>query len=63
MRIAESCSWSEAICLLSVMMTERYITPSPLGRARDVWMRVKTTEHNWSSLPQGITVGFVNLKL
>ena len=44
MRIAESCSWSEAICLLSVMMTERYITPSPLGRARDVWMRVKTRE-------------------
>ena len=26
MRIAESCSWREAICLESVMMTERYIT-------------------------------------
>ena len=26
MRIAESCSWREAICLVSVMMTERYIT-------------------------------------
>ena len=43
MRIAESCSWREAICLVSVMMTERYITCRAALAAQSL-DGVKTTE-------------------